>query len=246
VTDAIWAAIITGGAQLIAGAFAILAAWIALSSWRRNALGSRQIQLAEECLQSLWRLDDQIKSARLLLMPHTLDEARRFREAYEQSRADAIQAIANCRESANDFKEKVKLAEVYLGAFPRTRLPDTSRRLGISYSVYEDFIEVVENLSSALRWKLSLKYVRDGELSLEAQEEFGRSANLYSGFFYEYEEDDYSFRLRISRISSEQHLSSILRRRSRYERSLGINRLEMRLAKKYKPVMVNKFAVKFR
>lgn len=237
--DSVKAALVTGSVQVVTGSLTAFVAWYALSSWRRNALGSRQIQLAEECLQLLWTLDDEVKAARKVMVPQALTEATRFKDSYEQNRLKALDMIRSCFNSAKRFDEKVRLAEVYLGKFPSLKLPNTARTFRIPYSTSSEYLEVLERLISLVSWKLDLsEYSKDVPNDAEI-EEFSDSINMFSGFIYEYEEDDYSFRLRLSKMAFEHHISSILRRNTRYERIYRT--ASFRFAKKFKPTMKSRY-----
>jgi hypothetical protein len=81
-----------------------------------------------------------------------------------------------------------------------------------------------------------------GGQSTTVKDEFDKSANLFYGFMYEYEEDEFSIRLRLTRTTFERHIRKVLRRRTISGRILDriTDLITDRLRRKFKPATVNK------
>lgn len=243
-SDLIRAALITGSVQVIIGSLTMSVAISALNSWRRNALGTRQLELAEQCLQAVWRLDEHIKAARFLLIPGNLDEIKsndRVRQIHTQSHERALAAMRACYVEFKELKNLLMLSEVYLGEFPKTRMPHTARFIKrMSYTTEQDYDEIIGQLLVCLM-NISPDWLENIEVNESNIKEFDKSAEMFYGFAYEYEEDDYSVRLRVSRTAFERHVSRILRRRRlshRFWEKLG-NTVSDHYRNKFKPVTIN-------
>lgn len=246
-SDAIRAALITGGVQLTTGLLTLLVALLALNSWRRNALGARQIQLAEECLQSVWKLDAEIKAARMLLFPGSLKEIKcsdnqLIKENYNKNHYNASIAMHSCIKNLKDLNHQLMLAEFYLGSLPKIKIPHAARFFGkMPYSLYQEYDEVIPSLLVCLM-RTSPETIDSVEVTQESIDEFDKSANLFYGFMYEYEEDDYSVRLKVSRIAFERHIKRILKRQGLFDRILEkvSHLIEDNINSRFKPVTLNK------
>lgn len=244
-SDAIRAALITSSVQLTTGFLTLLVALAALNSWRRNTLGIRQIQLAEECLQAVWALDKDIKAARLLLAPMSVTEIKsnaRIKKIYAKTHSEAWQAMGLCAKKVQELTRLFMLAEFYLGDFPKTKLPRTARFFNkIPYTLPEEYKEIVGQLCACLM-NMSPEWIESTEVTQSYIEDFEQRANMFFGFIYEYEEDDYSVRLRISRILFERYMRSVLRRQNLVQRLSGKlwNLVEDGFSRRFKPVTKNK------
>lgn len=243
--DTIQAALITASTQVLIGLFTMSVAVSALNSWRRNALGTRQLELAEQCLQAVWRLDEHIKAARSFLPPSSLAEIKsndRARQVHMQLHEKALAATRACSVELGELKKLLMLSEIYLGEFPKTWMPNTARFFQkMSYTIEQDYDEIIGQLFVCLV-HIAPEDLENVEINEKNTEEFDRSAEMFFGFMYEYEEDDYSVRLRASRTAFERHVSKILKRRritNRFWGKLG-NVVSDRYHAKFKPVMVNK------
>lgn len=247
-SDAIRAAFISGGIQLTTGLLTLVVAVSALNSWRRNALGARQIQLAEECLQSVWKLDAKIKSARSALAPGNIEELKnsdnpKIRENYNVKYRRALFEINDCRASLKNLNQQLMLAEFYLGDLPKTRLLHTARFFEkIPYSLYQEYDEIIPGLLICLE-DISIDKIDNVELTQKYIKNFNKQANIFYGFLYEYEGDDYSVRLRISRVVFERHIKRVLKRQGLFDRLLEkvIYSAEDNYWYRFKPVTFNKF-----
>lgn len=244
-SDTILAAWITGGLQASSAITAIIAAWIALNSWRRHALGNRQVALAEECLQAVWNVDEKISDARLLLPPGDIDNNRSdttARDYYVQRHRRALDAMRECYKAVKALKKLFMLSELYLGEFPRIEFQGTIREFQKApYSIQREYEEIVGQLLVALM-EVSPETIGVAALSEKETDDFTKSANLFFGFTYEYETDEYSARLKLARQTFERHILNVLRRRSFRERVVG--RLDHwvsdRYWRKFTPVTINK------
>jgi hypothetical protein len=245
VNETIKAAWISGSLQASSAIAAIIAAWIALSSWRRHALGTRQIELAEECLQAVWTLDEEIADARRLLFPGDIETIKgdaKIRDYYVQNYQKAFAAVRECLAKQKALRKLFMLSELYLGVFPRVEFSGTTRFFGkMPYTIYGEYEEIISQLLSDL-FKVSPNTIVCNDISAEWKETFDKSANLFHGFMYEYEEDEYSIRLRLTKNTFERHIKNVLRRRGMFERMLGRleNWISDRYHRQFRPATINK------
>jgi len=214
--DPIKAAIITGSIQAISASATIFATWVAFRSWRRSTLGSRQIELAEECLLLLWGLDAAFKAARQHLVPIDIEEFEanaRYNAFYKERHAKAWEGMKECKRLLDDLKNKFLIAEFYLGNFPHIRFSGETRFYKMSYPIVGEYDELVGQLCVCL-FNTSPQAVLETLSNKASQAEIEKSANLFYGFIYEYEEDEYSVRLKITRRTFERYIRVRLRQTS--------------------------------
>jgi hypothetical protein len=110
------------------GIATLIAAPMALTAWRRNTLGSRQVDLAEKCLTQGWRLHDEIVKARRLMPfvsyfpgypdPNTLQSRNTLLENKEKARA----ALGMCLQLYTEFGVTFALTEMFLGPLARVKI----------------------------------------------------------------------------------------------------------------------------
>lgn len=245
-TDAIRAALISGSVQIVTSLLTMTVALLALSSWRRNALGGRQIELAEQCLQAVWELDEEIAATRRLLVPNDIERIKaepKFLKSYTENYERAYAAIRECLLKATALKKHLMLAEIYLGELPRTKFGGTTRIFNkVPYSIQDEYEEVLSQLLLALNQASPTGIEQIGQ-STTAKGEFDKSVNLFYGFMYEYEEDEFSIRLRLTRTTFERHIRKVLRRRTISGRILDriTDSITDQALGKFKPATVNKF-----
>jgi hypothetical protein len=244
-TDAIRAALISGSVQIVTSLLTMTVALLALNSWRRNALGARQIELAEQCLQAVWELDEEIAATRRLLFPGDFERIKaepEFLKRHTESYQRAYVAMRECLLKATALKKQLMLAEIYLGELPRTKFRGTTRFFNkMPYTIQDEYEEVLSQLLLALN-RTSPAVIEQGGQSTTVKEEFDKSANLFYGFMHEYEEDEFSIRLRLTRTTFERHIRTVLRRRTISDRILDriTDSITDRLRRKFKPATVNK------
>lgn len=74
--DEVLAAIIQGGCTVAAAGMAVIAARAGLNAWREEAPGRRRLELAEQCLGSVYGVHEQIISFSSDILHFMLDEAK--------------------------------------------------------------------------------------------------------------------------------------------------------------------------
>ena len=112
----------------------------------------------------------------------------------------------------------------------------------MSYSLYQEYDEVLPQLLMHLM-NVSPESLVHIELTSKSIDDFDKSANMFYGFMYEYEEDDFSVRLNVSRIAFERHIKRILKRQGLQDRFLDwmSHQAQDRYRNRFKPVTTNKF-----
>ena len=244
-TDPIKAALITGCFQLIMASATLIAALLAIGAWRRQALGTRQVGLAEECVQAVWALDERIRVARRILPPESLSSLSDVSASsrYKEVHGRAMNAMRECLIASQKLEQLCRLSEVYLGDFPLTSFAGTTRLFPRSlYKPQAEYVEIVTLLLMDLD-RVSPNRLEESRATPKGQDAFEKSSHMFSGFMYEYEKDEYSARLELAKRTFERHIKDILRRRGMVERV--VSRFYMwigdRFDRKFKPVTLNKF-----
>jgi len=246
-SEPVKAALISGGIQLLSVCVATVAAWAGVQSWKRSTLGNRQIELVEENLLIVWKLDERIKAARMLLPPIDLEKFegdgsyhRIYTERYESARA----RLKEAQETFEQLKRSLLLAEFYLGSLPRVRSSGETRFFAMDYKIVDEYDEVINLLFSNL-FTISSSWATGPKLEPEAKKDFASAMEMFYGFMYEYEKDDYSFRLENARRTFERHVRGWLCDRSlstRTSERLNDAMLD-RLEGKFKPTTTNKYPI---
>ena len=243
-SDPIKAALITGSIQAISAIVTIFAAWAAFRSWRRTTLGNRQIELAEECLLMLWDLDSAINAARKSLIPLDFDAFKinpTYSVSYGERHNKAFEAIRECNKKLTELKDKFLIAEFYLGEFPSIKFEGQTRFFKMDYPIVSEYDEVLTQLVVCL-FDTSPQAVTENLTAKTDRSKIEKSTNLFYGFAYEYEEDEFSIRLKITRRTFERHLKKRLRQTSiltRAEEKITEAAMD-RYRAKFKPATINK------
>jgi hypothetical protein len=109
------------------------------------------------------------------------------------------------------------------------------------YTIQEEYEEVLSQLLVELN-RTSPAVIEQGGQSTTFKDEFDKSANLFYGFMYEYEEDEFSIRLRLIRTTFERHITKVLRRRtiSGRIRDRITDSITDQIRSKFTPATVNK------
>jgi len=245
-TDPIKAAFISGGFQIFSAIIAILVAALAFNAWRRSTLGNKKIELAEKCLLDVWKLDKKIKETRMLVVPDltNISEMKPEYLEYRKKRVDqAMNGIKESEDILEEFREKFLLAEFYLGTLPGIAFNGETRfAKKVRYSVPQEYDEIISQLRLCLvesnpdffpSWAFG-----------SSPEKAKKQAHLFFGFMYEYEEDEYSARLRRAKKFLERSMRDVVQTK-------GLMRgaaLKIHYAltdwydDKFKPVVINKHA----
>ncbi len=233
----------------VTGAATLVAASMALTAWRRNILGARQVALAEKCLTTGWRLHDEIKKARMEMPylsgevgfedPNTPESRKRLFE--RRGRAEA--ALRVCRPIYGEFEATYALTEMYLGPLARvTSAGETRFFRNHPYSIAQEYDEIITVLFGCLS-----HVVPSGDPQIELTDEQlkkqDRAAALFFGFLADHIEDEITARLRIAREALDRRMSSVLRRRGIMGRLLDravdallrVNRRKITISAEWQP-----------
>lgn len=243
-SDTIIAAFISGSIQALSASAAIFAAWVAFRSWRRQTLGNRQLALAEECLLLIWKIDASIKDARQTLFPVDLQaysSNSRYKDIYEAQHKAAYEKIRGCLGMVNDLKHALLIAEIYMGELPRVKFNGETRFFKMGYKIDMEYDELIGGFPLFLR-DVAPEAAANSGMDEKARDKIIKSADLYYGFAYEYEEDEYSVRLRLARQTFERYAKKFLRQRSFLGRAGGKidDLISDTLHRKFKPTTINK------
>ena len=247
-TDQIKAAFISGGFQIISAIIAILVAALTFNAWRRSTLGNKKIELAEKCLLDVWKLDKKIKETRMLAMPLPVaDSNSELPPAYLERRKNLVEQAFNdlqeCKKILEEFRENFLLAEFYLGALPGITFNGETRfAKKVHYSVPQEYDEIIRQLRVCLLdSNPDLFPFWSSDSSLEKMK---KQAHLFNGFMYEYEEDEYSVRLRRVKKFLERSMRDVVQPKGLMKGAALTIRdaLSDRYDNKFKPVVINKYA----
>ncbi|MBC9178440.1 hypothetical protein [Pseudoroseomonas ludipueritiae] len=237
-------AAIYGGA--VQGLATVGAAIFALRAWRHNTLGTRQVQLAEECLTLLWELDKSIKEARMAFPSGFSGQSNReIGPAYYISRApfyqDANIKFQNVRNNFRSFREKFILSEFYIGRMPLVSFKGESRWFKMDYSIVDEYDELIGQLGLYLDEGLP-DFLKTRTATPAEADKIARSNNLYFGFMYEYEEDEYTKRLNNVKNVCARRIRSILRKRTFFGSFIDFagDKITDYLDSRFKPTMTRK------
>ena len=215
-SDPIKAAMITGSIQAVSATATIIAAWVGFRSWRRNTLGNRQIELAEECLLLLWTFDNIIKTARQILIPVSPEEFlhnQKYKAIYVENHKKAWERIRESSQALEMFKNKFLIAQFYLGIFPHVKFDGETRLFRVDYPIAFEYDEIFGAFCTLLM-ETSPQAVEEALSKSSDWGKLEKSSNLFYGLASDYEEDEYSIRLRLTKQIFERHIKKRLRQTS--------------------------------
>ena len=247
--DPIKAAMITSSVQLISASATIFAAWVAFRAWRRSTLGNRQIELAEECLLLLWEFDATVKSTRQMLVPVDFEEFEsneRYKVVYSKCHKKAWDGIRECGRTLGKLRDKFLIAEFYLGDFPRVSFKGETRFFRGNYTIILEYDEIFGQFCSFLL-EMTPQAVAEVLSQKSDRTKVENSANLFYGFSSDYEEDEYSARLKLTKQTFERHIKRRLRQTSIFTRTgeTFSNTISDIHNKRVTPTTINKHPFRF-
>jgi len=134
------------------------------------------------------------------------------------------------------------LAELYLGELPKTKFKGSTRFFKkFCYNAQDEYMEICSQLFSSLI-QTSPITIKQSTQSNASKDIFDKHMNLFHGFMYEYEEDEFSIRLRLTKKTFERHIRKVLRRRTISGRI--IDRIKYAITdlsdRQFKPSTINK------
>lgn len=198
----------------------------------------------------LWSLDAAFKAVRQCLLPVDIEEFesnKKYCAVYGERHAKAWEEIKECKRLLDELKNKFLIAEFYLGSFPPVRFNGETRFFKMSYPIVGEYDELLGQLCVCL-FDTSPQTIVESLSNKNGQAKIERSANLFYGFMYEYEEDEYSVRLKLTKRTFERHIKARLRQTSILAKA-GDKMLESAMdyqAAKFKPATINKHSYKFK
>jgi len=241
--------VLTPLAPFVTGTATLIAASMALTAWRRNTLGSRQVDLAEKCLTQGWRLHDEIVKTRRLMpflsyLPgfagHNTPQSRK---TLLENRDKASAALGTCLQIYTEFKVTYALTEMYLGPLAMVKSAgETTFFHHYAYRIPDEYEEIIGVLLVCLQ-KVLPGDDPDIEPTDEQLREQNRAGDLFFGFGADHIEDEITARLCNAKDALDRRMSFVLRRRRMIGRLIDkglyalikLNRRKVRISAEWLP-----------